>query len=80
MYQRREELIPGREELILVRSSMSEDRIAQCRIGDTFTASFSTTSPPAFVSDDYEITRKDRKGLWGVLIDSNVRDMELSEC
>ncbi len=63
----------GREEILVERdSTTSPEEIAQYKVGEVYTKTFSTTSPPAFVSNDYRITKKDRKGLWGILLDSQI--------
>lgn len=49
-----------------------DEEIAQYNIGDFYEESFSTTSPPAFVSNEYMVTRKDAKGLWGVLLQGEI--------
>ena len=60
-------------------SEMREEEVAKYDVGDTYFVTFSTTSPPAYVSNEYRVTRKDRDGVWGVLIDSSVREMDISE-
>jgi len=56
-----------------------EEQIAQYDIGDIYVDTFSTTSPPAYVHNEYVVTRKDREGLWGTLVDSSVREMSIEE-
>jgi len=56
-----------------------EEEIAKYDVGDIYIDTFSTTSPPAFVTNEYRVARKDRLGMWGVLIDSSVREMDISE-
>jgi len=56
-----------------------EEEIAKYDVGDIYIDTFSTTSPPAFVTNEYKVTKKDREGMWGVLIDSSVREMDISE-
>ena len=56
-----------------------EEEIAKYDVGDTYFDNFSTTSPPTYVTNEYRVTRKDKDGLWGVLIDSSVREMNISE-
>ncbi len=56
-----------------------EEEIAKYNVGDIYIKSFSTTSPPAFVTNEYRVTKKDREGMWGVLIDGSVREMDISE-
>ena len=50
----------------LVRPYMreyQEEEIAKYSVGDTYTDHFSTTSPPAYVTNEYRITKKDHDGL-----------------
>ena len=56
-----------------------EEEIAKYDVDDIYIDSFSTTSPPAFVHNEYRVTRKDREGLWGVLVDSSFREMTAAE-
>jgi len=56
-----------------------EEQIAQYDVGDIYVDSFSTTSPPAYVHNEYIVTRKDQDGLWGTLVDSNVTEMDIAE-
>ena len=56
-----------------------EEEIAKYDVGDIYIDTFSTTSPPAYVTNEYRVTRKDREGMWGILVDSSVREMDISE-
>lgn len=56
-----------------------EEEIAKYDVGDIYIDTFSTTSPPAYVTNEYRVTRKDQIGMWGLLIDSSVREMDISE-
>ena len=52
----------------------SADEIDSYSIGDLYTKSFSTTSPPAMVVIEYIITRKDKEGLWGRPLQGEVEE------
>ena len=77
-----------KEKLLIPRAKTSEgtaleeyyeEEIAKYDVDDVYIDSFSTTSPPAFVHNEYRVTRKDKYGLWGVLVDSSFREMTAAE-
>lgn len=77
------------EKLLIPRAPLTEgtshlmeywnEEIAKYDVGDIYIDTFSTTSPPAYVTNEYRITKKDHEGLWGVLISSSFREMDISE-
>ena len=69
----------GKEKLLIPRTPLYYDDYANHVVGDTYVEHFSTTSPPAYVTNEYRITRKDHDGLWGILVDSSVEEMDISE-
>ena len=71
-------LLPSKERSYRLAETR-EQQIAEYDVNDIFVESFSTTSPPAYVHNEYMITRKDREGLWGVLVDSSIREMSIKE-
>ena len=52
----------------------NKDEIDSYSVGDLYLKSFSTTSPPAFVRHEYIVTRKDKRGLWGRLLQGAVEE------
>ncbi len=68
-----------RERLLIPRIPLYHDDYANHDVGDTYIDHFSTTSPPAYVTNEYRITRKDHDGLWGILVDSSVEEIDISE-
>lgn len=82
MTTERERLLIPRAPLLTRPSYLEEhyeEEIAKYDVGDIYVDTFSTTSPPAYVTNEYRVTRKDRDGMWGILIDSSVREMGISE-
>lgn len=75
-----------REELLIPRIPRNfpmceyrEEEIAKYDVGDTYIKNFFTTSSPAYVTNEYRVTRKDSQGVWGIIVDSSVRGMEIWE-
>ncbi|KKL65591.1 hypothetical protein LCGC14_2153410 [marine sediment metagenome] len=75
---RREELLLERYPMLgsgeRARDERGAEEIAQYSVGDLFLRSFSTTSPPAFVRNEYIVTRKDKEGLWGRAVQGEVEE------
>lgn len=81
--RRKEELIVERYPMLgsgrRASSEHNVDEIASYGIGDLYVRSFSTSSPPAAVTVEYIVTRKDKEGLWGRPIQGEVEEYTLED-